>query len=190
MGRLKPNFIWRLHKKFVQIILVTWPRLSQYPYMLKTFENLLLWNRLADVQSLFKWWPYVDLWPLYANANFIALYIWIENTEIVAETIEVYDIKVDIYSQLNGYMEIYMYQRSRSFFDLCLRSLRFYWFQTAFVLKQLNRLVKLHMNHSMTKWPVRPVRTEIRLDESEPSLSAWRNLGSFVVFRAHSEGSN
>ena len=35
---------------------------------------------------------------------------------------EVYDIKVAIYSNLNEYMEIYMYQRSRSFFDLFPRS--------------------------------------------------------------------
>ena len=32
-----------------------------------------------------------------------------------SETIEVYVI---IYSKLNEYMKIYMYQRSRSFFDL------------------------------------------------------------------------
>ena len=41
-----------------------------------------------------------------------------------SETVEVYDIKVGICSKLTEYMEIYMYQRSRSFFDLCLRSLR------------------------------------------------------------------
>ena len=41
-----------------------------------------------------------------------------------AETIEVYDIEVGIHCELNKYMEIYMYQRTRSFFDLCLRSLR------------------------------------------------------------------
>ena len=41
-----------------------------------------------------------------------------------SETIEVYDIKVGLYSKLNEYIEIhvYMYQRSRSFFDLCPRS--------------------------------------------------------------------
>ena len=31
-----------------------------------------------------------------------------------SETIQVYDIKVGIYSKLNEYMEILMYQRSRS----------------------------------------------------------------------------
>ena len=38
-----------------------------------------------------------------------------------SETIEVYDI--GIYCKLTDYMEIYMYQKSRSFFGLRLRSL-------------------------------------------------------------------
>ena len=57
-----------------------------------------------------------------------------------SETLVVYDIKVGIYSKLNEYVEINMYQRSRSFFDLCPRSLRFRIFQTAFTLKPLDRL--------------------------------------------------
>ena len=57
-----------------------------------------------------------------------------------SETIEVYDIKVDIYSTLTEYMEVYMYQRSRSFFHLCPKSLRFHLFQTAFALQPLERL--------------------------------------------------
>ena len=36
---------------------------------------------------------------------------------------EVYDIYVDVYSKLIEYREIYMYQRSRAFFDLCPVSL-------------------------------------------------------------------
>ena len=39
--------------------------------------------------------------------------------------IVVYDIKVGRFSQLNEYMNLYEYQRSRSFIDLCPRSLRF-----------------------------------------------------------------
>ena len=41
-----------------------------------------------------------------------------------SETIQVYDMKVGMYSKLTEYMYIYMYQRSRSFFVLCIRSLR------------------------------------------------------------------
>ena len=39
-------------------------------------------------------------------------------------TFEVFDIKVEKCTKLNVYVEIYMYYRSRSFFDLCPRSLR------------------------------------------------------------------
>ena len=42
------------------------------------------------------------------------------------ETVVVYDIKVGIFIQLNEYyMNLYEYQRSRSFIDLHPRSLRF-----------------------------------------------------------------
>ena len=42
-----------------------------------------------------------------------------------SETIVVYDIKVGRFSQLTEYMNLYEYQRSRSFIDLHPRSLRF-----------------------------------------------------------------
>ena len=42
-----------------------------------------------------------------------------------SETIVVCDVKVGRCSQLNEYMNLYEYQRSRSFIDLCPRSLRF-----------------------------------------------------------------
>ena len=73
LGQLNSNFIWRLLRmgepKFVQMGLVTWPRWPPCPYMVKTFENLLLQNQKADdlgtwyvasglwgLPSLFKWW--------------------------------------------------------------------------------------------------------------------------------------
>ena len=40
-----------------------------------------------------------------------------------SETIVVYDIKVGRFSQINEYMNLYKYQRSRSFIDLHPRSL-------------------------------------------------------------------
>ena len=43
-----------------------------------------------------------------------------------SDTIEVYGIKVGRYSKQNEYVETYIYQRSRSFFDHCQRSLRFH----------------------------------------------------------------
>ena len=50
-------------------------------------------------------------------------FVW-ENAYMAdySETIQVYDIKVGIHSKLNEYREIYMYRRSRSFFELCPRS--------------------------------------------------------------------
>ena len=53
-------------------------------------------------------------------------FVW-ENGKIMdfSETIVVYDIKVGRCSQLNEYMNLYQYQRSRSFIDLGPRSLRF-----------------------------------------------------------------
>ena len=52
-------------------------------------------------------------------------FVW-ENAKMVdfSDCVEVYGVKVSIYSKLNQYMETYMYQRSRSFFDLCPRSLK------------------------------------------------------------------
>ena len=50
-----------------------------------------------------------------------------------SEIILVYDIKVGRCSQLNEYMNLYEYQRSRSFIDLCPRSLRFNIFKLLFL---------------------------------------------------------
>ena len=67
--------------KFVQMVLVTWPRWQPCPYMVKTFKNLLLQNRMTEpndrslklgiqhlalkyYQFLFEWRPQVDLWFL------------------------------------------------------------------------------------------------------------------------------
>ena len=62
-----------------------------------------------------------------------------------SETIEVYGIKVDIHCKLNEYREIYMYRTSRSFSDLCQRSLIFQQFQTSFSQKQSDRLKSIYI---------------------------------------------
>ena len=46
-------------------------------------------------------------------------------SETIVETIVVCDFKVGRCSQLNEYMNLYEYRRSRSFIDLGPRSLRF-----------------------------------------------------------------
>ena len=49
LGRLKPNFISSLlvigERKFVQTVLVTWPRWPPCLYMVQTLQNLLLRNQ-------------------------------------------------------------------------------------------------------------------------------------------------
>ena len=52
-----------------------------------------------------------------------------------SETIVVYDIEVGGYSQLNEYMKLYEYQKSRSFIDLGPRSRRFNIFKLLFLRK-------------------------------------------------------
>ena len=69
--------------------------------------------------GLFKWWPWVDFDLFTARSNLVPYaFVW-EKVKTVdfSETIIVYDIKVGSCSQLNEYMKLYEYQRSRSFID-------------------------------------------------------------------------
>ena len=83
----EPNFVWKLSGtrkwKSDDMMLVTWPRWPPSPYMVKTFENLLLQNRMSydletwhvasgtqALQSLYKWWPWVDLDLFYGKVKF------------------------------------------------------------------------------------------------------------------------
>ena len=145
-------------------------------HMVKTFWNLL--NRLADVTetwytasvtrvlpSLLKWWAYVDLFTQRSTLVPYA-FVW-ENAKMMdhLETIEVYGIKIGIYSKPNEYMEIYMYQRSRSFFNLCPSHSDFINFKQLFSLNRLDRLLsncRLNLHESRgpkcmeaveAKWP-------------------------------------
>ena len=53
------------------------------------------------------------------------------------ESIEVCEVNVGTYSQINEYMTIYDNPRSWSFIDLCPRSLRFSIFRFLFLKKSL-----------------------------------------------------
>ena len=67
-------------------------------------------------------------------------FVWEKGkTMDISETIVVYDVKVGRCIQLNEYMNLYEYQRSRTFIDLGPRSLRFNIFKLLF-LKSLGRL--------------------------------------------------
>ena len=109
--------------------------------------DLYQWNLVYSIghsstTTFAIWWLCIDLWTFYRKVNFSSLHICIGKGLNVnySETEEVYGIKVGIYSKINEYLEIYMYQWFRSFFDLSPRSLRFHLFQTAFALKPLDRL--------------------------------------------------
>ena len=90
LSQLKSNYMWSLHgvgeQKFVHNVWVTWPRRPSWSYMVKTFENLLLKNRMAgDLETwytaletrvlpyLFKWWPLVDPDLFYSKVKFQSL---------------------------------------------------------------------------------------------------------------------
>ena len=71
--------------------------------------------------------PWLTLTYFKARSNLVPYaFLW-EKGNIMAfsETIVVYNIKVGRFIQLNVYMNPYEYQWSRSFIDLCPRSLRF-----------------------------------------------------------------
>ena len=61
-------------------------------------------------------------------------FIWGKGkTMDISETIVVYNVKVGRCSSLNEYMDLYEYQRSRSFIDLGPRPLRFNIFKLLFL---------------------------------------------------------
>ena len=64
--------------------------------------------------------PGLTLTYFTARSNFVpCAFVWEEGkTMDFSEIIVVYDIKVGRCSQLNEYMKLYQYQRSRSFIDL------------------------------------------------------------------------
>ena len=68
-------------------------------------------------------------------------FVWQEG-----KTIVVYDIKVGRYSQINGYMKLYEYQKSRSFIDLHPRSLRFNIFKLLFLRNRWDGIMKVSTN--------------------------------------------
>ena len=106
--------------------------MAAMPIYGKNLKNLL-WNQKADdlkswyaasgtgvLQNLFKWWPWVDLDLFYSNTHFVPFaFVWEKGkTMDFLETIVVCDHKVNRGSQLNEYMKLCEYQKSRSFINL------------------------------------------------------------------------
>ena len=107
-------------------MVVTWPRWLPCPYMVKTLQKFLFWNRWTDFHetwyvasmtpahhSLFKWWSWVDLDLFYGKVNFGNKGFSIGKSENYwfFRTFAVCDLK------LHKIMKICEYWRSRSFLD-------------------------------------------------------------------------
>ena len=82
------NFIWSLLRvgklKIAKVVAVRWPRWPPYPYMVKTFKNLLLQNRESlraessgtrGLPKLLKELSYVNIWPFHGKVKFASLCI-------------------------------------------------------------------------------------------------------------------
>ena len=127
--------------KFIQMSWVTWPTWPLCQYMVKTLKNLLLQKQKADdletwyvalsmqvLPRLFKLWPWVDLDLFYVKVKFGYIGFCMgesENYLFFLELIAALGLKVAWSIQLNEVMKLSEYRRSRSFFDLGQRSLRF-----------------------------------------------------------------
>ena len=116
--------------------------------MVKTIKNRLLRNQKADdleiwyatsgarvLPNLFNDELWLILTYFMARSNLLsyAFVLGKGKTMDCSETIVVYDIKVGRCSKLNEYMNLYKYQRSRSFTDYGPRSLRFNIFKLLFL---------------------------------------------------------
>ena len=101
---------WMGERRFVQTVLVTWPRWLPCPYMVKTLKNLLLRNQKAD--DLETWYaasgarvlpsffrnddPWLTLTYFTARSNLVPYaFVWEKGkTMDFSETIVVYDLKL------------------------------------------------------------------------------------------------
>ena len=111
---------------------ISCPRCPPCPYMLKNFQiffsgtkrpmNLKLGMQhwlLIYYQVCSNVAPGLTLTYFTARSNLLPYaFVWEKIKWIFSEVIVVYDIKVCRCSQLNEYMKLYEYQRSRSFIDL------------------------------------------------------------------------
>ena len=123
------------------------------PYMVKTFR--IDWPMSLKLGIQHRSLEYYQIcsnddprltFDLFTQTLVPYAFVW-ENAKMVdySETIEVYGIIIGIYSKPNEYMAIYIYQRSRLFFNLCPGHSDFINFKPLFTLKLLNRLQSNNM---------------------------------------------
>ena len=136
LGRLKPNFMWRLlgmeEQKLVQMVQVTWSRWLPCPYMVKVFSGT---ERRMTLKLSMQHWvlecyqicsndaPGLTLTYFMARSNLSPAFVWEKvKTMDFSETIVVYD--VGRCSQLNEYMKLWV-PKVRVIHWPCSKSLRF-----------------------------------------------------------------
>ena len=100
LGRLKPNFIWSLlgtgERKFVQTVLVTWPRWPPCPYMVKTLKVGMQHRALVFYRFCLIGDTGLTMTYFMARSNLVS-YAFIGGkgkTIDFAETVVVYDLKL------------------------------------------------------------------------------------------------
>ena len=100
--------MWNLHgmgeRNFVQMVQVTCPRWPPWPYMVKTFKTLLLWNQVTnDLETWCTAWGYLNtnrfiqmmtLCLLQGHICFLKLFLWEKAHKYIdfSDTIKVLDI--------------------------------------------------------------------------------------------------
>ena len=110
---------------------------GQWPWNLVCCMGCLSTTKFVQLMTLD--WPWLFYWSLtllYGKK--------VKKKMDFSETIVVYDVKVGRGSLLNDYMNLYEYQRSRSFIDLDPRSLRFNIFKFLFLF--------LFLRNCLTDW--------------------------------------
>ena len=141
--------------------------------------------------------PELTLTYFTASSNLVPYaFVWEKGkTMDISETVVVYGIKIGRCSQLNEYMKLYDYQRSRSFIDLGPRSLRFNIFNLLFLRNCLADWSQISCGASMgwgmkvsiqmvyvtwSRWPSCPYMVE-----TLKNLLSWNqkvdDLGSWYV---------
>ena len=88
--------------KIAKIVAVCWPRWPPCPYMVKTFKNLLLYNRGSlGAESLhessgticqlklLKELSYIDVWPFYGKVKFASLCICMSSIHLNGKIVRV-----------------------------------------------------------------------------------------------------
>ena len=145
--------MWSFHGmrewNIFQMVQVTWPIWPPWPYMLKNLKKIFFSGTKRQmtlkVGVQYQVLKYYQIYPnddpgltftYFTAMSSLVHYAFVcekGKTMDFSETIVVCDIKVGRCSQLNEYTHLCVYQRSRSFIDLCPRSLRFNIFELLFL---------------------------------------------------------